>query len=109
MPVKNGTLGTDGAGGGSDMSIGVFPMAVVDREYSWIAFIAIHTAIAHVLHLSGAGQIFDNILDEFFDPDPDAMQVPIKRRGYDDHSLKISLMVLAGNRHQFEADSAYGN
>jgi hypothetical protein len=70
-------------------------------------FIAIHTAIAHVLHLSGAGKVLDNILDEFFDPD--AMQVPLKRRGYDDRSLKMSLMELAGNRHQFKADGVYGS
>ncbi|OBZ67865.1 hypothetical protein A0H81_12270 [Grifola frondosa] len=52
-------------------------------------FIAIHAAIAHVLHLSGAGEVIDAVIDRFFENGV----VPADRVADDDDmALRMSLL-----------------
>jgi hypothetical protein len=61
-------------------------------------FIALHSAVAHVLHLSGAAEVMDKVYDAFSDEDP---TVPSRNRANEeDFRIRLSLIGLTTNRHQ---------
>lgn len=58
-------------------------------------FIAIHAAIAHALHLSGAGEVFDKILDEYSDSaadTPSGLRAFERDLGSEDLAVHLSVM-----------------
>ncbi|KAG1775601.1 hypothetical protein EV702DRAFT_1199079 [Suillus placidus] len=61
-------------------------------------FIALHSAVAHVLHLSGATEVIDRVYDAFFDEGP---TVPSgKHANEEDFLVRLSLIGLTTNNHQ---------
>lgn len=61
-------------------------------------FIALHSAVAHVLHLSGAAEVIDRVYDAFFDEGP---TVPSgKHATEEDFRVRLSLIGLMTNNHQ---------
>ncbi|KAG2349888.1 hypothetical protein BDR05DRAFT_994860 [Suillus weaverae] len=61
-------------------------------------FIALHAAVAHVLHLSGAAEVIDKVYDAFFDEDPAV--VSGNRASEEDFIIRLSLIGLMTDNHQ---------
>ncbi|KAG1814646.1 uncharacterized protein BJ212DRAFT_1481852 [Suillus subaureus] len=60
--------------------------------------IALHSAVAHVLHISGAAEVIDKVYDAFSDEGP---TVPSgNRASEDDFRIRLSLIGLTTNKHQ---------
>lgn len=61
-------------------------------------FIALHAAVAHVLHLSGAAEVIDKVYNAFSD---EGSTVPSgDRASEEDFRIKLSLIGLTTNAHQ---------
>lgn len=66
-------------------------------------FIAIHAAIAHALHLSGAGEVFDRILDAYSGSSataPSGPRVFERDLGGEDLAVRLSVMALLGQEEE---------
>lgn len=61
-------------------------------------FIALHSAVAHVLHLSGAAEVIDKVYDAFSDEGP-AVRSGNRASG-EDFRIRLSLIGLTTNKHQ---------
>ncbi|KAG2753627.1 hypothetical protein P692DRAFT_20903204, partial [Suillus brevipes Sb2] len=61
-------------------------------------FIALHAAVAHVLHLSGAGEVIDKVYDAFSDGGSTALSGD--RASEEDFRIRLSLIGLTTNTHQ---------
>ncbi|KAG1774105.1 hypothetical protein EV702DRAFT_1200600 [Suillus placidus] len=60
--------------------------------------IAIHAAVAHVLHLSGAGEVMDKVCDRFFGEGPSVPSGHISSN--EDLAFRLALMELTPSNHQ---------
>lgn len=61
-------------------------------------FIAIHAAVAHVLHLSRAGEVMDMVYDRFFGEGPSVPSGHISSN--EDLAFRLALMELTPSNHQ---------
>jgi hypothetical protein len=61
-------------------------------------FIALHAAVAHVLHLSGAAEVIDKVYNAFSDDGP--MVLAGNRDSEEDFRIRLSLIGLTTNTHQ---------
>ncbi|OBZ67919.1 hypothetical protein A0H81_12308 [Grifola frondosa] len=62
-------------------------------------FIAIHAAIAHVLHLSGAGRVIDEIIDTFFE---DGVVPASRLTDDDDMALRMALLDIGAHQQSLD-------
>ncbi|KAG1856769.1 hypothetical protein F4604DRAFT_1958484 [Suillus subluteus] len=70
-------------------------------------FIALHAAVAHVLHLSGAAKVIDKVYDVSFD---EGFAVPSGNRASgEDFLIRLSLIGLMTNDHQLPTIPRGGN
>ncbi|KAG1851693.1 hypothetical protein F4604DRAFT_1959190 [Suillus subluteus] len=65
-------------------------------------FIALHSAVAHILHLSGAADVINKVHDAFFD---EGSTVPFENRAsLEDFLIRLSLIELTTSKHQLATD-----
>jgi hypothetical protein len=65
-------------------------------------FIALHAAVAHVLHLSGAGEVIDKVYDAFSGGGSTALSGD--RASEEDFRIRLSLIGLTTNAHQLSTN-----